>query len=154
MLDFPRWKIWAVSLTIAIGILFAIPSLISGTPLADRYPSWLPSAKIALGLDLSGGSQLLLEADSADAAKQRLSAMEDSATTELRRADPRIEIGDVSTAGGRVSFMVRDPTQVDAAVEKLRTLTQPVGLTGSRDWDVAVVDSTRIVLTPTAAGAE
>ena len=48
--------------------------------------------------------------------------------------------------------MLRDPTQVDAAVERLRTLTQPVGLTGNRDWDVQVVDSTRIVLTPTASG--
>ena len=30
------------------------------------------------------------------------------------------------------------------------TLTQPVALTGNRDWDVQVVDSTRIVLTPDA----
>ncbi len=29
-------------------------------------------------------------------------------------------------------------------------MTQPVGLTGTRDWDVQVMDSTRIVLTPTA----
>ena len=152
MLDFPRWKIWAVSLTVAIGILFAIPSLIAGTPLADRYPSWLPSAQISLGLDLSGGSQLLLEADAADAAKQRLAAMEDTVATELRRGTPRIEIGDISTAGGRLSFMVRDPARVDAAVEKLRALTQPVALTGARDWDVSVVDSTRIVLTPTRSG--
>ncbi len=152
MLDFPRWKIWAVSLTVAIGILFAIPSLIAGTPFADRYPAWLPSARIALGLDLSGGSQLLLEADSADAAKQRLGAMEDTVQTELRRATPRIEIGDISTAGGRLTFMVRNPSQVDAAVERLRTLTQPVALTGSRDWEVNVVDSTRIVMTPTQSG--
>lgn len=153
MLDFPRWKIWAVSLTVAIGILFAIPSLIAGTPLGERYPSWLPSARIALGLDLSGGSQLLLEADQADAAKQRLTAMEDTVQTELRRGNPRIEIGDISTAGGRLTFMVREPTQVDAAVERLRTLTRPVALTGSRDWEVNVVDSTRIVVTPTASGA-
>ena len=152
MLDFPRWKIWAVSLTVAIGILFAIPSLIAGTPFADRYPTWLPSARIALGLDLSGGSQLLLEADSADAAKQRLGAMEDTVQTELRRATPRIEIGDISTAGGRLTFMVRNPAQVDAAVERLRTLTQPVALTGSRDWEVDVVDSTRIVMSPTQSG--
>ena len=52
--------------------------------------------------------------------------MEDSVATELRH-NPRIEIGDISTAGGRLSFMVRNPTQVDAAVERLRTLTQPVG---------------------------
>jgi preprotein translocase subunit SecD len=153
MLDFPRWKIWAVSLTVAIGIFFSIPSLVAGTPLKDRWPSWLPSETISLGLDLSGGSELLLEADSADAARQRLAAMEDSVSTELRRASPRIEIGDISTAGGRLSFMVRDPAQVDAAVERLRTLTQPVALTGARDWDVTVVDSTRIVLTPTRSGS-
>src|SRR5215212_2006436 len=153
MLDFPRWKIWAVSLTVAIGILFSVPSLLAGTPLRDKWPSWLPNAQISLGLDLSGGSQLLLEADAVDAAKTRLATMEETVSTELRRAKPRIEIGDISTAGGRLSFMVRDPTQVDAAVEKLRDLTRPVGLSGNRDWDVQVVDSTRIVLTPTASGS-
>ena len=56
--------------------------------------------------------------------------MEDSVSTELRARDPRIAIGDISTAGGRLSFMVRDPAQVDAAVERLRTLTQPIALTG------------------------
>jgi preprotein translocase subunit SecD len=49
--------------------------------------------------------------------------------------------------------MVRDPTQLDAAVERLRELTRPVGLTGTRDWTVEVQDSTRIVLTPTKEGA-
>ena len=94
---------------------------------------------------------MLLEADSRDAQKQRLSAMEDSVSTELRR-DPAIDIGDISTAGGRLSFLVRNPTQVDAAVEKMRTLTRPVALTGNRDWDVQVIDSTRVVLIPTASG--
>ncbi|HEX7930327.1 MAG TPA: protein translocase subunit SecD, partial [Sphingomicrobium sp.] len=63
-------------------------------------------------------------------------------------------IGDISTAGGRVSFLVRDPTQVDTAVERLRAITQPVALTGGRDWDVQVIDSTRIVMTPTQAGTQ
>jgi preprotein translocase subunit SecD len=153
MLDFPRWKVWSVSLIVALGILFAIPSLVAGTSLGQHWPGWLPSAKINLGLDLAGGSHLLLEADSADAAKQRLAAMEDTVATELRRGTPKIEVGDISSTGGRLSFLVRDPTKLDAAVERLRTLTQPVGLTGSRDWDVAVVDSTRIVLTPTKSGA-
>ena len=152
MLDFPRWKTWSISLVILIGILFAIPSMLPAD-LKARYPKWLPSATINLGLDLAGGSQLLLEADQADAAKQRLQAMEDQVQTELRR-NPRVEIGDVSTAGGRVSFLVRDPTQVDTAVERLRAITQPVALTGSRDWDVQVMDSTRIVLTPTQSGSQ
>ena len=153
MLDFPRWKVWAVTLTILVGILLAIPSLLPKDQV-ERWPAWLPSARINLGLDIAGGSQLLLEADIADAGKQRLQAMEDTVTTELRRGEPRIDIGDVSTTGGRLSFIVRDPTQLDSAVERLRALTQPVALTGNRDWEVTVVDSTRIVLTPTEAGAK
>jgi preprotein translocase subunit SecD len=151
VLDFPRWKVWSITLTILVGIFFAIPSLLPGSARA-AWPSWLPSSTISLGLDLAGGSQLLLEADSNDAAKQRLQSMEDSVMTEVRRS-PRVEIGDISTAGGRLSFLVRDPRELDAAVERLRALTQPVGLTGNRDWEVQVVDSTRIVLTPTASGA-
>jgi preprotein translocase subunit SecD len=151
MLEFPKWKVWLVSLVVAAGVLLSIPSLIAGTPYASAWPKWLPHYKINLGLDLAGGSHLLLEADAQDALKQRLQAKEDEVATELRR-DPRIDVGDISTAGGRLSFLVRDPTKVDAAVERMRRLSQPLQLTGNRDWDVQVVDSTRIVLTPTPAG--
>ena len=151
MLEFPRWKVWLVSLVVALGVLFSIPSLLAGTQAAAYWPTWLPQYRISLGLDLAGGSHLLLEADANDMLKSRLQSMEDSVSTELRR-DPRIDIGDISTAGGRLSFLVRDPTQVDAAVERMRTLTRPLGLTGNRDWDVQVVDSTRIVLNPTPDG--
>src|SRR6185503_2922074 len=151
MLEFPRWKVWLIGIVIALGVLLSIPSLIGGTPLAGSWPKWMPQYKISLGLDLAGGSHLLLEADAQDAQKQRLQAMEDEVSTELRR-DPQIEIGDISTAGGRLSFLIRNPTQVDAAVERMRNLTKPLALTGTRDWDVQVVDSTRIVLTPTPAG--
>jgi len=151
VLEFPRWKVWLVSLVVAAGVLLSIPSLLAGSPYGKAWPKWLPQYKISLGLDLAGGSHLLLEADAQDAQKQRLQAMEDEVSTELRR-DPQIEIGDISTAGGRLSFMVRDPRQVDAAVDRMRNLTKPLALTGNRDWDVQVVDSTRIVMTPTPSG--
>jgi preprotein translocase subunit SecD len=151
MLEFPKWKVWLVSIVVAIGVFLSIPSIIYRTPLENSWPKWLPQSRISLGLDLNGGSHLLLEADAADAQKQRIQGMEDSVATELRR-DPRIEVGDISTAGGKLSFMVRDPRQVDAAVERMRNLTRPVALTGNRDWDVSVVDSTRVVLTPTPSG--
>ena len=151
MLDFPRWKVWSIWLLILASIAFAAPNMFPKEQVA-KWPGFVPRAQISLGLDLAGGSQLLLEADARDAAKQRLEAMEDTVTTELRRGEPRIAIGDVSTQGGRVSFMVRDASQLDTAVERLRTLTQPVALTGTRDWNVSVEDSTRIVLTPTEEG--
>ena len=151
MLDFPRWKVLGIWAVVALGILFAIPSMLPAS--AHKYwPSWLPQSQINLGLDLAGGSQLLLEADAQDLQKQRLQSMEDTVQTEMRRGDPPIAVADTSTSGGRVSFAVRDPSQVDAAVERMRTITQPVGLTGSRDWDVGVVDQNRVVVTPTSGG--
>jgi len=153
MLDFPRWKVWLVSLTILVGILLAVPSLLPKDQV-DRWPGWLPSARVNLGLDIAGGSQLLLEADLADAGKQRLQAKEEEVTTELRRGEPRIQIGDVSTSGGKLSFVVRDPTQLDAAFERMRALSQPQGLTGTRDWEVSTVDGNRVVLTPTESGTK
>jgi preprotein translocase subunit SecD len=151
VLDFPRWKVLSIWAIVLLGILFAIPSLLPQQA-RQYWPAFLPEPTINLGLDLAGGSHLLLEADIQDLEKQRLQSMEDTVTTEMRRGDPPIQVSDISTSGGRVSFAVRDPTQVDAAVERLRTITQPVGLTGARDWDVGVVDLNRVVLTPTPSG--
>jgi len=150
MLDFPRWKILWIWFVLGLGVVLAVPSLMPETTAKAIGLGGFP--RINLGLDLSGGSHLLLEADTADLAKQNLAKMEDSVRTEMRRGSPKIAIGDISTAGGRLSFLVRDISQLDAAVERARTLTQPSGLTGQRDWNVSVVDSTRIVMTPSASG--
>jgi preprotein translocase subunit SecD len=149
MLDFPRWKVISICALLAFGILLSIPTFLPKA-MTDRWPVQPP--RVNLGLDLSGGSHLMLEADTDDVAKQRLETMDETIVAEMSRGDPKIGIGDVSTTGGMLSFMVRDPAQLDAAVEKVRTLTQPVGITGQRDWNVAVVDSNRIELTPTQSG--
>ena len=153
MLDFPRWKTFSIWAVVLLGILFAIPSLLPEKA-REHWPAFLPHSTINLGLDLAGGSHLLIEADKQDLMKQRLQSMEDTVTTEMQRGDRRIAISDVSTSGGRVSFAVTEPTKVDAAVERMRAVTQPVGMTGSRDWDVGVVDLNRVVLTPTESGTD
>jgi len=153
MLGFTRAKIWAVWLTIAVGVLLSLPSFVPEATLR-KFVNPDSVARINLGLDLSGGSHLLLEANVDDVRRQRLAQMEETVRTEMRRNEPPIAIGDISTSGGRVSFMVRDVSQLDAAMERIRNLTRPVGVGGQRDWNVAVVDSTRIVLTPTQAGLD
>ena len=150
MLDFPRWKILSIVIALSIGVLLSIPSFIPESTAARLGIGALP--RINLGLDLSGGSHLMLEADTSDLARSNIERMEESVRVAMRRNDPPIAIGDISTTGGRLSFFVRDGAQLDAAVERVRTLTQPSGMSGQRDWDVQVVDSTRIVLTPTDAG--
>lgn len=150
MLDFPRWKIWAIILTLLVGCFYAVPSFLPER-ITAQFPKVL-QAKVNLGLDLAGGSYLLLEANTDDVAKQRVTLMEEQIRTELRRGDTRIAIGDMSVKDRQLSFMVREPSQVDAAVERIRPLTQGAGMTGQRDFNVEVRDGKTIVVTPTSAG--
>lgn len=152
MLEFPKWKkawYWAVT---ALAIAAALPSLfsIAGAP----WPKALPSPTVNLGLDLAGGSHILLEADPRQVAQQRIETMEEQVRTRLRAATPAIAIGDISSQNGRLSFMLKNPAQVDAAREAIVPLTTGAGLTGARDWDIQVVDGSRFVLTPTAEGLD
>jgi len=119
-----------------------------------RLPEALPSPMVNLGLDLAGGSHIMLEADPAQVARQRLETMEESVRAVLRGAEPRIRIGDFSTAGGRLSFMVEDASRVDAARGLIEPLTTGAGLTGQRDWRIEVVDGNRFILTQTRAGLD
>ena len=151
MLDFPRWKIWGIVLLCLLGIAFAVPSFFPEAQTA-KWPAGVPTARINLGLDLLGGSHLLLEADTRDVTRQRLQVKEEEVRTELGRARTPIEIGDISTSDGRLSFMLRNPAQVDAAREALLPLTNGAGMSGQRDWTITVLDQIRIVLTPTPAG--
>lgn len=151
MLDFPRWKRIAIWASVILLSLFAIPSLLPESTRA-KLPGWLPTPTINLGLDLAGGSYILLEAKTEDVAATQIEAMRERIATEMRR-QPRVGIGDISTRGGQISFMVRDAAQVDAAREKLLSLTGGgAGMTGQREWDIEVRDTTRFVLTPTQAG--
>jgi preprotein translocase subunit SecD len=151
MLDFPRWKFWLVIASCVIGVLCAVPSLMTEKA-RQSLPGFWQAIHINLGLDLSGGSHLLLEADVRDVEKVRLERMEESIRTEMRRGTPKIEIGDISIANNQLSFVVRDLTQLDAAVERARAQTNGIGVTGQRDWTVEARDSVRIEMKPTAAG--
>ncbi|MGZ3197482.1 MAG: protein translocase subunit SecD, partial [Croceibacterium sp.] len=148
MLDFPVWKrIWLWGLTLLCAAA-ALPTLV--TQFGGTWPSQLPNPQVNLGLDLAGGSQLLLEAQPSDVAKQRLDAMDETVRAKLRDAKPTIRIGDVSSADGRLSFMLEDATQVDAAREALLPSLNGAGTV--REWDLQVVDGNRFVLTQTQQG--
>jgi len=151
MLDFPRWKVTSILVAIFVLIAFAIPSFVPESRTAG-LPHWLPQPRINLGLDLAGGSYLLLEADTNELVTSRIEKMRDEVATEMKRGTAPIDIGDISTRDGKISFLLRDVTKVDAARERLQTLTNGAGLTGQRDWDIAVIDSSRFVVSPTDAG--
>ena len=150
MLDFPLWKrnaLWAVTL---ITMLAALPSLATLGNL--RWPDMLPSQTVNLGLDLAGGSHILLEADQSQVASQRLENMEEAVRAALSGADPEIGFGDVSTGSGRLSVTLDEPSQVDAAREAILPLMNGAGLVS--EWELQVLDENRLVLTQTESGVQ
>lgn len=152
MLEFPRWKvIWLWLLTLAC-VIAAIPSLTSTMGLS--WPSSLPEPKVNLGLDLAGGSHILLEADPSQVRQQRIEGMEESVRTKLKQDGKTIRISDISNRDGALTFVVADPSQVDTVREAILPLTNGAGLTGQRDWDINVSDGNRFILKPTDAGVD
>ena len=152
MLNFPRWKVIGIWLILSFGILLSVPSLLPSA--ASQYlPGWAQNIHVNLGLDLAGGSHLLLEADTGDVARQRAALLEDTIRRAMRANTPRIEIGEVSTTGGQLSFLVTNPAQVEAAIQVARTATQPSAFGGAREWDVANAGN-RVSLRPTQAGLD
>ncbi|QYU69815.1 protein translocase subunit SecD [Leptolyngbya sp. 15MV] len=148
MLEFPTWKkVWLWGITLAC-VIASLPSVLSIANV--RWPDALPDPMVNLGLDLAGGSHILLEADPSQVAGQRLQNMEEAVRNIARTAEPRIRVGDVSTQNGRLMFMVESTADVDRMRELIMPQVNGTGLT--REWDLQVVDQTRFVLTPTSAG--
>ncbi|MCY4038620.1 MAG: protein translocase subunit SecD [Hyphomicrobiales bacterium] len=83
MLYFTKWKITFVLAVCAAGLLFALPNVFPQKVL-DTLPDWLPRDKVVLGLDLQGGSHLLLEVDVDTAVRERLETLVDDARSGLR----------------------------------------------------------------------
>jgi preprotein translocase subunit SecD len=157
MLDFPRWKVWSIILVLLLGSAFAAPNLLTADVLKG-LPSWMPKKQLALGLDLQGGSYMLLQVDTDEVIRTRLDALEESARSEMRQTKgptgDRIGVSNFTPGPREMSFVVRDPANVDAAVEAMRKLRQPLadGLSGQYDFDVSVVDGNRILLRMTDSG--
>lgn len=112
MLHFARWKAIVVVLVCALAVAVASPNLISRED-ADALPGWFPHRQISLGLDLQGGSHLLLQVDTRAVVRERLEGLVDSVRDELRKSKIRYQALGVDGPG--VTVTIVDPEQQDAA---------------------------------------
>jgi SecD/SecF fusion protein len=132
MMYFARWKTAAILSVLLLGALLCVPNLF---PRAD-LPSWARS--FSLGLDLRGGSYLLLEVDLNAVVRERLESLADAARTRLRNAN----IGYVNLAADplnrRMGFRVRDPAQAAEAARLMREEVSPVQGPGGSVPDLEV----------------
>jgi SecD/SecF fusion protein len=92
--------------------------------LLSAMPNWLPKKQMTLGLDLQGGSHILLKIDTNDLIKAQLESARDEIRNQLR--DAKVGYTGLTGSGRVVQVRIRDTGQVDAAKEALKTLTQPV----------------------------
>ncbi|MCD6035930.1 MAG: secD [Rickettsiales bacterium] len=123
MLDFPRWKIVLVIVTCLAGIFFALPSYFG---IKDRanIPAYLPKQTMSLGLDLQGGSYLLLEVDFSTYIKDQVARLRDDVRATLRKHDGEEERigyqGGISVVNESVSLSLRDPATADKARARIK----------------------------------
>src|SRR3954470_19694711 len=112
MLALARWKVIVCIAAVLFGIWFTAPNLIPQKTL-DSLPGWLPHQKLNLGLDLQGGSYLLLEVDLNSLKAEKLTNLVEDVRTTLR--DKQIGFAGPDLVNGVVTVRITDPAQTDRA---------------------------------------
>lgn len=123
MLYFSRWKTYSIWAVVLLGILFSIPNLFSQSTL-DSLPSWVPKKPMTLGLDLQGGSHILLAVNQNDLIGERLQSTRDDIRTTLR--DARIAYTGLSGSGRDVQVRISEANDLEKAKTALANLVAPV----------------------------
>ena len=146
MMYFSRLKSWTVLGVCLAGLLLCLPNLIAAPA------GWLPWRTIHLGLDLRGGSYLLLEVDMTTVMKERLDTLGETARQSLRRAGVTRFVVSVQQAQQRLSVRINDADKQDAAMTALRELAAPPvpGQRGDLDFATAPDGAITITLSPAA----
>jgi preprotein translocase subunit SecD len=124
MLYFTRWKALGILLVALVVCLCAVPNFFPEAQVKG-WPTWA-QRRIVLGLDLQGGSYLLLEVDSNYVKKEKLDQVRDDVRRTLR--DAKIGFtGGVAIRGDSVEVRITKEADVQTALSKLRELSQPLG---------------------------
>ena len=137
MLYFTRWKALAIILTALVVCLCAVPNFFPEATVKG-WPAWA-QRRLVLGLDLQGGSYLLLEVDSNYVKKEKLEQIRDDVRRTLR--DAKIGYTGLAVRNEAVEVRISRDTDAPNALAKLRELSQPLGgllgSSGQRSVEVA-----------------
>jgi len=155
MLYFTRWKALAIILTALAVCLCAVPNFFPEHTV-KTWPKWA-QRHLVLGLDLQGGSHILLEVDSNSVKKDKLEQVRDDVRRVLREA--KIVYTGLATRADYAEVRISKEAEVPTALTKLRELSQPLGgllgANGQRSLEVSDAGGGLIRLTvPQAAIAD
>ena len=122
MLDFPKWKIFAIIGSCLFFVVFSIPSFLKEST-RDALPSWMPRHAVTLGLDLQGGAHLLLEVDFDSYLREQLSNLTDDIRNKFRAEKIGYRGLAVNKEDNSVTFTLREDTAADSAIDIKKILT-------------------------------
>jgi SecD/SecF fusion protein len=126
MLHFARWKTVMIWITVALAVIFTAPNFFSKEQLA-AMPDWLPKRTMPLGLDLQGGSHILLQVERPDLIKDRVNTVRDDVRRLLR--DAKIEYSGLGAGTQNVRVKINDPAKLPDAKTALAELLRPANST-------------------------
>jgi preprotein translocase subunit SecD len=152
MLQIPNWSRLLTAFILFAGLLIALPNALPDSAVA-RMPSWLPRDTVTLGLDLQGGSYLLLEVELDQVHKDRLEQLMSDIRAGLRKA--RIGYTDLQATADAVSVRIIDKDRYDEAHTLLTGLNPAVGgsvlSVGARAYEMTEPGNDSVILKMTDA---
>ena len=122
MLHFTRWKTIAILASVLLAIILALPNVLPDD-LQAKLREW-NLRPVTLGLDLQGGSNVLLEVDRADLLDKLSRQLSSDVRNTLR--DAKIGYSGLTRADNSVRVRVTKPEDVEKAETELRKLLNPL----------------------------
>jgi preprotein translocase subunit SecD len=105
MIDFPRWKSLLIIATCLVFAYLTLPNFLSESQ-REKFAGYLPANSLSLGLDLQGGSHLLLEIDVEHYLREQAQNLADDIRLKLREGHLRYT--NLAAKGKKVSFVSTD----------------------------------------------
>ena len=131
MYKLSRSRIFIILAICVLGLFFAIPNMLSDT---SKLPKWWQP--VNLGLDLQGGSNLLLEVKMDDVLKERMSSIEDSARQVLRES--KIRYQNLKAGSDAVRVKIENPNSRTQAVSKFRKMDDGLDVSEGDDGEIVI----------------
>lgn len=123
MYQIPRWKFILIVLVCLWGVLYSVPTMMGPGGrewAASSLPSWVPSQSINLGLDLQGGSHILLQVDLSSVIKERSEDLVTTLRPELRTA--KVGYRRIAALPDGLRVTLRDPADEEAVRKMIRSV--------------------------------
>jgi len=134
-MNFPRWKILLVIAICVMAMFIASPNFLEKKQREGIF-SFLPSETVNLGLDLQGGSYLLLEVDFNQYLQEQMQTLLD----DLRIAMREDKIGYLSLSANKadVTFKLREMNEIDKAKKIIS------GISRDLDYEISELGEAKV----------